>query len=150
LTGRLRLHIDPPEGGWTTVRLAAPGVALRIEASAVPSDSLADLASAANRLMAGEVLTRVVWRSEPGEHEFRFLNEGGLGRLEVREGSSGGPPIVFFKAPVDSLAREVWRAFRRLGAGSSAAEFQAAWGHPFPIDSVRRLGDRLHPRRPLS
>jgi len=141
----LRLGIANPKNGWTTIRLSTQDVDLVFPASAVPSDSLADLAVAGNRLLTGETEVIVVWNSEPVECEFRFSIIGGRCRLEVREPPAGIVPIATVEAEAEAFARAIWRSFRRLRGRNSTEEFQAGWGNPFPTAAVDRLGDRLLP-----
>jgi hypothetical protein len=150
MADRLRLLIEPPEHRWTSIRLTGPGVDLTFHASGVPQDSLGQLAAAANRLMAGETAVSVFWNTEPEQYEFRLSNEAGKGRLEVHQASNDDAPTVEIEVGTKALARAIWRAFRRLEAGCTAAGFQSAWGHPFPGDSVNRLGERLISPSPIS
>ncbi|HJZ89852.1 MAG TPA: hypothetical protein VKE40_03200 [Gemmataceae bacterium] len=146
----MRLDIKPPADGWVTVRLTAPGAVLEFAASYTPRDSIRDLASAAAGLLAGVPDQVVVWNTEPAEYEFRFVTAAGRTRLEVRQYAdirrqSGRPsnPVLVVEGNVVAIARALWRGLRRLQGGVPGEEFAAAWRHPFPTATVRRLGECL-------
>ncbi|MDG3005490.1 hypothetical protein [Paludisphaera mucosa] len=145
-----RLDVEAPAHGWATVRLTAPGVALEFTASYTPGDSIGDLARSAVQSLAGVPEEVVTWNTEPVECEFRFMAVAGRTRLEVYE----FPDARHLRRDVDArtalvegdtpaMARAVWRGLRRLQGSVPACEFAAAWGHPFPVAAVERLGEGL-------
>jgi len=146
----LRLDIDPPELGWATVRMTAPGVAMEFIASYTPRDSITDLARAAAGLAAGDPEQIVVWNTEPVEYEFRFETAAGRTRLEIKRfpdyrrqrRHAIGPAGVVEESSV-TIARALWRTLRRLQGIMTADEFAAAWRHSFPVGTVDRLGEQL-------
>ena len=148
----LRLDIDPPAHGWTVIRLTAPGVDLTFDASAIPRDSIGDLAAAVRLIAAGGGSPHVVWNSEPVEHEFRFRVIGDRVRLDVfrfpdmrRPGPSGADPIASIEGDRMDVARALWRGLRRLHGGVRAGAYEQAWGHRYP--DVAEDSRDLAPRR---
>lgn len=145
----LRLDIEPPTHGWTTVRLTAPGFALEFVASYV-YDSIRDLAQGAARALAGEPDQVVAWNTEPIEYGFRLKTEAGRTRLEVYEFPDHRRSRIVQKAPLAvvegetlGITRAIWRGLRRVQGTVPAEEFAAAWGRPFPDADVERLGESL-------
>jgi hypothetical protein len=130
MTKELRLEIEPPAKGSATVRLTAPGAVLG--------------------LVAGVPDQVVAWNTEPAEYEFRFATAAGRTRLEIRQfpnarrqsGLSSDPVAVVEGNAVD-IARALWGGLRRLQAAVPPEEFAAAWRHPFPAATVRRLSEHL-------
>ncbi|GEM_PF-6789045 len=149
----LRLDIDPPVHGWATVRLTAPGVALTVDASYTPRDSIADLARAAALSLAGVPDQIVVWNTEPVEYEFRFVATAGRTRLEVYEFADGRrtqrgneAPIAVIEGDTSAISCAIWRGLRRLQGALPADEYATTWRHPFPATTVERLGIDLRAR----
>jgi hypothetical protein len=149
----LRLDIEPPAHGWATVRLTAPGVALTFRASYTPHDSIADLASAAALSFAGSPDQVVVWNTEPVEYEFRFVATAGRTRLEVLKSADGRrirrgdeAPIAVIEGAASTITFAIWRGLRRLQGAAPADDYASAWGYPFPVVSVERLGTDLRAR----
>ena len=146
----LRVDIEPPQNGWTTVRLTVADVGLEFIASYTPRDSIGDLAQAAAGLLDGVPEQVVVWNTEPEEYEFQFSAVGGRTHLKVRrypDHRRRGRRIEALGASVDDdtirIVRAIWRGLRRLCGAVTAEEFVASWGHPFPIATVERIGEQL-------
>jgi hypothetical protein len=159
MTERLRLDIDPPSHGWATVRLTAPGVAVEFVASYTPRDSVGDLARAAAGLAAGVPEQVVVCNTEPAEYELQFATASGWTRLQIRQYPDATrqrgrvvTPVGVIEGDAVAIARALWRGLRRLQGAMTAEEFSAAWGYPFPVMTVERLGEHLRGQaaRPLS
>lgn len=146
MSKRVRLDVSIPEHGWIWVRLRATDVDLAFRASWVPDDSLAALAEAGNRLAAGDTEAVVSWHTEPDAYMFRFAVAGDCCRLEVRDAST---PNGVIEGVTESFARAIWRSLRRLQGQAGVEAFEAAWGWPFPSESVARLGDSLRARPPV-
>jgi hypothetical protein len=146
----LRLDIEPPIHGWSTVRLTAPTAALDFVASYTPRDSISDLAGATAGLVAGLPEQIVTWNTEPVEYDFRFVTARGWTRLEIRQfvdhrrqrGRTGVLAAVI-EGDAVAVARALWCGLGRLQGAVSAEEFAAAWRHPFPAAVVERLGEQL-------
>ncbi len=146
----LRLDIGKPVYGWAAVRLTVPGTRLEFAASYTPRDSIGDLASVANGLIAGTPESVVIWNTEPVEYEFRLVAGGGRTRLEVhkfpdfrRRGRRLRTPLAAAEEDTSTAARVLWRALRRLQGAMPEVEFEASWRHPFPLRAVERLGNQL-------
>jgi hypothetical protein len=146
MADRIRLDIEPPINGWAKVRLTGPEVLVEFVASYTPSDSIGELARAAKSLLAGLPEQVVVWNTEPIEYEFRFVMTGGRTSLEVWQFPDGrtrrcpAAPIGVVEGATIDVVRAVWRGLRRLQGAISSAPFEAAWGHPFPAETVEQVG----------
>lgn len=145
----MRLDIEPPLGGWATIRLIAPGIRLEFAVSYTPWDSIGELAQAAAGLLARLPEQVVAWNTEPVEYEFRFASQTGRTRLEVlqypdrRRKRRAEVPVAVVEGETIGIARAIWRGLRRLQGVVSTEEFAAAWGHPFPASTVERIGEQL-------
>lgn len=144
----IRLDIEPPVHGWSTVRLTAPTVAVEFVASYTPHDSIADLARAAAEVAAGSPEEAVAWNTEPTEYDFRFSTAGGVTRVSVRKFPDHrrgrgccGTPVANFAGETAAVVLALWRGLRRLQGATTAEAFAAAWLRPFPAATVDRLGD---------
>lgn len=152
---RMRLDIEPPLRGWAKIRLTAPGARLEFAASYTPWDSIDELARATAGLLVGLPEQVVSWNTEPVEYEFRFTTEDGRTRLEVyqypdtrRQWRRAEMPVAVVEGDTSGIARAVWRGLRRLRGAVSAESFAAAWGHPFPANTVERVGEQLQGQAP--
>src|SRR5262245_57836783 len=123
----LRLDIEPPVHGWTTVRLTAPSVALEFVASYTPCDSITDLARAAEALATGSLEQVVEWNTEPTEYQYRFATAEGMTRLQVsvfpdhrRGRGCSGTPVAEIVGDTVAVTRAVWRGLRRLEGAVTA------------------------------
>ena len=150
MASRLRMDVEAPAHGWTTIRLTVPGVQLEFTASYTPRDSIGDLARAASGLLAGLPDSVVIWNTEPVEYEFRFVVVGTRTRLEVHEfpdfrceGRDVVRPLVAVEEDTSTVARALWRGLRWLQGAMPEEDFAASWRHSFPRDVVERLGDQL-------
>lgn len=135
-----RVEFEPPRHGWIVMRMSAGAAVLQVAASAVPRDTVADLAGAIALILKGGSEATVLWHEEPGAHEFRFRAVAGGARLDVtqlRDASRTGRDerraevIVLSAGPLD-LCRPFWRALRRLESAVTPAAYESAWGFPFP------------------
>ncbi|HEY1013877.1 MAG TPA: hypothetical protein VGE07_14295 [Herpetosiphonaceae bacterium] len=149
----LRVRFGEPARGWLAVSLSGDGRELEFVASAVPADSLSDLADAL-LVAASGAPAAVAWHEEPGAIIFGFrMDKGKLAFAAWREPSfSGGresaggaeqTPLFAAQAPPAAILRPFWKALRDLQAASAQEEHQASWGHRFPERAVARLGDWL-------
>jgi hypothetical protein len=129
-----RLDFGRPVAGWLPVRLDGAGVTWEAVASAVPRDTVADVARAA-LLLLDDWAEPVVWNGEPMQTEWRFAVAGDRVRLEIAELPAG--PCLRVEGPTLDLVRAIRRALRRLKASAEG------WPHPFPEGTVLRLGQRL-------
>jgi hypothetical protein len=146
----MRLDIELTLLGWARIRLTAPGVNLEFTASYTPWDSIGELARVTAGLLAGLSEQVVAWNTEPMEYEFRFAAKSGRTRLEVhhypdsrRRWRLAEVPVAVLEGDTIGIARAIWRGLRRLQGTVSAEEFAQAWGHPFPVSTVERIGEQL-------
>jgi hypothetical protein len=146
MTNPLRLDLDRPAHGWTTVRLTLPDGHLEWAASYTPVDSLSGLVGALADLVAGGQDQRVGFNAEPDWHELRLRTTNGLTCVAVWYFSPGQQAGVLrgtTTAPTTVVVRALWRGVRRLQAALSAVEFAAAWRHPFPTQRVAHLAEMV-------
>lgn len=111
-------------------------------------DSIGDLARAAAGLVIGLPEQIVSWHFEPGGYQFRFVEIGARTRLEVNRFPSGASTalVAVTEVETEALARALWRGLRRLQGSMPPEEYAVAGRHPFPADTVQRLGENLRAR----
>jgi len=147
----IRVEFDRPAHGWMGLRVQAGQAVLSVSASAVPRDSIGDLAGAICFVLKGGPEAVVVWNEEPAEYEFRLSKEGEDVRLVVQSFAGGGrrrgggKQVLAVSGGRLEVCRPFWRALRRLQASMPANEYRAAWGHPFPDAKMSELGLLLKP-----
>jgi hypothetical protein len=145
---RLLLRIGPPDHGWVSIQLTVPGVDLRFVASSIPNDSIGDLAQAASALVVGLLDQNVIWNTEPEIYGFSFRGTGQqvqfvIQRFPDARRRTPGLPVAAVNSNAETIARTVWRTLRRLQGTVPAEEYARSWGHPFPNETVERLGAAL-------
>ncbi len=152
---RLRVRFGEVQHGWLGLELRCAGEPVLHEVvSAVPADSLWELAGALLTMRAGTHGATVRWHLELGEVEFCFQPVGDEVQLAVREAQEGyrspdDPPPVEFRmtGSYEAMCVPFWRALRELQGRMPPEVFAARWGHAFPTQEVARLTEELQAAR---
>lgn len=145
----MRLTYIVHEAGWATVGLACGSAAVEMPTSYL-HDSLRDLLSAVNAIVAGAVEATVVFMDEPGEHHLHVT------RLDVERisleviwfdewqswgiGSSEGKSVLACETTIAHLRGQVLSAAQAIIDDYGMDGYRARWEeHDFPVAQYEDL-----------
>jgi len=134
-----------PQHGWLPLTLRIDQQQFAIVASAVPNDSITDLAGAIALLLKGGPEVTVFWNEEPVEYRFCFLvdeEDASFALISVRGRSDTmrtDIELLRARGSKVEVCLPFWRALRRLESSMAPDEYKAAWGYRFPSTKVREI-----------
>ena len=149
INGRIHVEFGKPEHGRLAFTFRGDRHVLDIAASAVPRNSIGDIAGAIALLLKGGSEATVTWNEEPTEHDFRFSADGDGARLTVTRypnssrTKGGGVEVLAIEGDRLEICLPFWRALRRLESSMLQTEYLAAWGRPFPEAKVKEITARV-------
>ena len=144
----LRIHFSEPVHGWLVLEFCDADSTLALDCSAVPSDSVGDLARGLLSLVSSQLSgsVTVVLNHEPRETDL-LLQQTANGRLSLvatafsdrRRAARSGTVLLSLEGSRNDIALPIWRALRDLESRVPIQTYERSWGHPFPRAEVERL-----------
>jgi len=146
----VRVWFEPPRHGWLFPHIDLIGCGeLVCRASHVENDFLGDLVGALLGVLRGAGPTRAVAFGEPQSFEFRF-ERGEAAHVSctvVTYNRFAEPvveePILTVSASGDVTCRAFCLGIRELQRALPAADYEAAYSHPFPTTEFATLCTEL-------
>jgi hypothetical protein len=86
----LRITLDNPDSGWAFARLTDGDKELVLTGPQTPTDAIADLVEAVERLQT-ETSTDCYWSQEPGELHWKLSRAGSELEIEILKFKDGHP-----------------------------------------------------------
>jgi hypothetical protein len=142
----VRIILDNPQSGWVCAHLTDGDNELAFSASYVPTDAIATLIDAVERLQT-QTSSDCCWSQEPGELHWKLRRDGSELEIEILEFTGGNPGQHWRPSESVFRARGEWLKFARqllsslelIKTNLGIDGYQRAWRWPFPAAEIERL-----------
>ena len=145
MSAAFKVELGIPENHWIRIELAHADHAFSVDVSYTPCDSVADLAQAVAKIAKGADDAALTLLEGQSELEVEFRGAGDLISVNVTSYPNHyrmvgtGTREFGLQASRKDVCLAFWRALRRLESRMDPADFERAWGHPFPSKKVQEL-----------
>ena len=122
---------------------------LKFKATYGSSDPIGDLVYCLLKILDTGRRSAMIWSSNPYNYEFIFESSSDVLQLKMRQFAnvkSGGTfniSTLAVQGTAYQIFRPFWKALRDLEANQLLVKYERATGKQFPINELRRLGEKV-------